>query len=140
MPSKAWDEIINVHCPPSHHLPPTPLLLFQRQRRGVGQELIDDQWRQPLHDGSAAVGGEGQEEDAITPVHEVVGLPVQARYSSQSLLSLWRFHLSRSLGSALDAIVVIPPPEQPQSWNQRPVVAVAVGGERCQERGWSMGL
>ena len=151
----------HVHCPPSRRLPPTPLLLLQQQR-GVGQELIDDQWRQPLHDGSVAVGREGQEEDAIAPVHESGGLPVRARYSSQSSSSLWRFHLLRSLGLALDAIVIIPPPEQPRSttvgrppgaktdaavamnaigveccvWDQRPVMAVAVRGERRQEGGW----
>ena len=108
----------HVHRPPSRRLPPTPLLL-RRRRRGVGQESIDDRWRQPLHDGLVAVGGKGQKEDAIAPVHEVVGLPVRARYSSQSSSSLRRFHLLRSSGSALDAIVVIPSPEQPRSMTVR---------------------
>ena len=108
----------HVHRPPSRRLPPPPLLR-RRRRRGVGQESIDDRWRQPLHDGLVAVGGKGQKEDAIAPVHEVVGLPVRARYSSQSSSSLRRFHLLRSSGSALDAIVVIPSPEQPRSMTVR---------------------
>ena len=131
----------------------------------MGKESLNHQWRQPIHDGSVVIGGEGQEEDAIAPVQEVVVLPVRARYSSQSLSSLWRFHLSRSSGLALDAIVVIPSPEQTRSmmvgqppganpnatvemdaigveccvWDRRPVAAVAVGGERRQEGGWLLG-